>query len=938
MQPLAVSLANYISNVAGRAANPYGAILAGAVVLAAPGGGAVRGLPEALHRLRPRVGRQGMTATPVGRSRARRGGWLRHLPRRGHRLAARRWPCAPSRTPGPPRPGDLARRPRRPGRGVVARPARRRRRRRRRRGHRRRPATPRSRRAALEAGKHVFCEKPLALDDAEARDLVATVERTGRVLVVDHVLRYNPLLRALTPAARRPARPGAALLLRERRQRRGPRPRTTGSGTSRVSGGIFVEHGVHFFDAAAMLLDGEPTSVLAVAARRPRRTGGPGLGHRGARRGHAGHAHPLLHPRPPVRAAADAAGLRYRRGPGRGLDPGARRHRRVDRRRRPARRGGAARPDGRAPPRPRLPARPRGGDPGVRPAGRRARPRPRPGRHARHRRTTCASSSRSAGTTPSPTAYAESVRAAMTDLVARIADGGRPQSGAPRGRCRGRGGHRRHPVRPARPGRGRSPPPLSLPTDPPTRNEAHACSTHPTAPATRHRPRGRPCSPPSRSPPRRCPRPRPAAGPSPRRPPRPPPHGHAHQPRPPRLALGAGDPARPEPATRRTGWRRSPRSASCGPMPRTPTVTEPHAASAAAPTTRTTDTWGQGAFNADDISRAAVVYLRHWQATGSTDQPATRRTRCCAASPTCRPPRGPNAGNVVLWMQPDGTLNPQRRARGAARPVRQRRVLLAGPHDLGARRGLRGLPARRPRRSRASCATGSSSPSTRWTGRSSTGTATTSTSTASRPRPGSSPTAPTPPRRRSSGCRPTSPPAAPAAARTALSRLSEGIAEMRGGDARHWPMGAVRPWALSRSVWHAWGGKAPAALARASRRARRPRPRPRRGERLVHLRPVAAHVGRSRQRPAAHPRRRLADRLRRRLAAPVAARDRRRHRRGPRPRRPRRDRRRRGSSAPTPPASRCTTPPPGGPSTASPAPARSTTTPAPSPRSTACCR
>lgn len=36
LQPLAVSLANYISNVAGRAANPYGAILAGAVVLSVP--------------------------------------------------------------------------------------------------------------------------------------------------------------------------------------------------------------------------------------------------------------------------------------------------------------------------------------------------------------------------------------------------------------------------------------------------------------------------------------------------------------------------------------------------------------------------------------------------------------------------------------------------------------------------------------------------------------------------------------------------------------------------------------------------------------------------------------------------------------------------------------------------------------------------------------
>ncbi len=36
LQPLAVSLANYISNVAARASNPFGAILAGACVLAAP--------------------------------------------------------------------------------------------------------------------------------------------------------------------------------------------------------------------------------------------------------------------------------------------------------------------------------------------------------------------------------------------------------------------------------------------------------------------------------------------------------------------------------------------------------------------------------------------------------------------------------------------------------------------------------------------------------------------------------------------------------------------------------------------------------------------------------------------------------------------------------------------------------------------------------------
>ena len=70
-----------------------------------------------------------------------------------------------------------------------------------------------------------------------------------------------------------------------------------------------------------------------------------------------------------------------------------------------------------------------------------------------------------------------------------------------------------------------------------------------------------------------------------------------------------------------------------------------------------TDTYGQGAFNADDVSRAAVVYLRHWQATGSTSSrhAAYELLRGLTYLQTSS---GPNAGNVVLWMQPDGTLNP----------------------------------------------------------------------------------------------------------------------------------------------------------------------------------------------------------------------------------------------------------------------------------------
>ena len=44
------------------------------------------------------------------------------------------------------------------------------------------------------------------------------------------------------------------------------------------------------------------------------------------------------------------------------------------------------------------------------------------------------------------------------------------------------------------------------------------------------------------------------------------------------------------------------------------------------------------------------------------------------------------------------------------------------------------------------------------------------------------------------------------AARTALTQLADGIAMLSDGTT-HWPFGAVYPWALSRSLWHAWGSQ-----------------------------------------------------------------------------------------------------------------------------------
>lgn len=52
-------------------------------------------------------------------------------------------------------------------------------------------------RAALEAGKHVFVEKPLARSLAEARDLAALAARKKRALGVGHVFLYHPAVSAI---------------------------------------------------------------------------------------------------------------------------------------------------------------------------------------------------------------------------------------------------------------------------------------------------------------------------------------------------------------------------------------------------------------------------------------------------------------------------------------------------------------------------------------------------------------------------------------------------------------------------------------------------------------------------------------------------------------------------------------------------------------------
>jgi len=227
-----------------------------------------------------------------------------------------------------------------------------------------------------------------------------------------------------------------------------------------------------------------------------------------------------------------------------------------------------------------------------------------------------------------------------------------------------------------------------------------------------------------------------------------------------------------------------------------------------------TNTYGQGAYNADDIARASVVYLRHWKLTGS---PSSRNAAygMLRGLTYLQTTTGPHAGNVVLWMQADGTLHP------SAIPVET-----PDPSDSGASFWL----------ARTTWALGEGYAAFKDTDPAFAGflKARMDLSVSALQRQvlvryhqylqvdgqskpawlvvdGADASA-----EAVLGLSAYVAAGGTPAARTALRQLSEGIAGLAGGDARSWPFGAVLPSAPSLSMWHGWGSQMPAALARAA--------------------------------------------------------------------------------------------------------------------------
>jgi predicted dehydrogenase len=122
--------------------------------------------------------------------------------------------------------------------------------------------------AALECGKHVICEKPLALTLEQAGAMIALARRRDRLVVANLMQRYNPLFGAIARLVR--SRVLGELLHGhfENDASDESLPPDHWFWDRSQSGGIFVEHGVHFFDLFAGWL-GVGHVEAAQVGRRP---------------------------------------------------------------------------------------------------------------------------------------------------------------------------------------------------------------------------------------------------------------------------------------------------------------------------------------------------------------------------------------------------------------------------------------------------------------------------------------------------------------------------------------------------------------------------------------------------------------------------------------------------------------------------------------------
>lgn len=114
--------------------------------------------------------------------------------------------------------------------------------------------------AAIDAGKHVFCEKPMTINLADALALVEKVSSSGIVFQVGHNRRFAPVYEMLKHIlAEKPAHSAHV------KMNRGELINPEWVGDGRITGGFLFETTIHMFDMMRFLF-GEVASLDAAGS------------------------------------------------------------------------------------------------------------------------------------------------------------------------------------------------------------------------------------------------------------------------------------------------------------------------------------------------------------------------------------------------------------------------------------------------------------------------------------------------------------------------------------------------------------------------------------------------------------------------------------------------------------------------------------------------
>lgn len=122
--------------------------------------------------------------------------------------------------------------------------------------------------AAMKAGKHVLLEKPVAISNEGAREILKIQKETGMVITVNHMIRYNPIIQSFMKLGE----DGTLGKLRHAVVNNYAQDASLSPDhwfwNPESSGGILIEHGVHFFDIINALSGEHFTEVYGTSNAR----------------------------------------------------------------------------------------------------------------------------------------------------------------------------------------------------------------------------------------------------------------------------------------------------------------------------------------------------------------------------------------------------------------------------------------------------------------------------------------------------------------------------------------------------------------------------------------------------------------------------------------------------------------------------------------------